>query len=132
MANEGLGINLEQCGRMASGLDGPHALVFKQKLTLTAFFNLPWALHTLGRDAEACRLMTDIGITWAAADDRAKEHTPSEPQMRPFSEEPDAYYRFCSEDLAWSIKLQYVLCTSWREVPPADVIAALPSPDVLE
>ena len=26
-------------------------------------------------------------------------------------------------------KLNTCLCTSWREVPPADIIAALPSPD---
>ena len=66
--------------------------------------------------------MTDIGITWATADDRAEEHTPPEPRMRPFSEEPEPFYGFCTEDLAWSIKLQYVLCTSWREVPPAEVL----------
>ena len=99
---------------------------------MMAFFSLPWALYTVGRGADAASLMADTGLIWATADARAEEHTPTEPMMRPFSSEPDDFHRFCTEDLAWSIKLQYVLCTTWREVPPADVIAALPSPDVLD
>ena len=38
----------------------------------------------------------------------------------------------CAEEWSRSIRLQYVLYTTWREVAPADVTAALPSPDQLE
>ena len=43
---------------------------------------------------------------------------------------------YAADDLGWTMKLQYVLCTTWREVhvhvPTDDGVAALPSPELLE
>ena len=103
---------------------------------------VPLALYTLGRDQDAADYMKGVGLTWETAESVA-EMVQSDVSAsvlavlrygvrKKGTTEGSPYMTWSEEDVVWSIKLQYVLVTTWREVPPADVVAALPSPEVLD
>jgi hypothetical protein len=108
-------------------------------------------LLSLQRTEDAARILTALGLTWATADaavDRMEAAWTagglssvlnSGQMIRPrgsparAAEPPEfALPMFSAEGWAWTVKLCFVLCTTWREVPEADVIAALPSPEQLD
>jgi tetratricopeptide (TPR) repeat protein len=91
-----------------------------------------WVLHMLGRTADALSLMTELDFTWATADARVDAYGKLEENLRGRGEPSGVVTMRKAEDLSWCIRLQYVLCSTWREVAAADVVAALPSPDTLE
>ena len=115
-------------------------------------FELVPVLLSLQRTEDAARILTTLGLTWATADAAADrmEAAWSAPGglgsilksvqlIRPrgsparAAEPPDFTLPFFSvEGWVWTVKLCFVLCTTWREVPEADVIAALPSPEQLD
>jgi tetratricopeptide (TPR) repeat protein len=102
--------------------------------TRLMYASWPWVLRMLGRSDEAAAMMSSFGLTWASADAKADAFAAfDDPWCRKRgSTEQHALAVFTAEDYSWMIRLQYVLCTTWREVPSAEVIAALPSPDLLE
>eukprot|EP01046_Picozoa_sp_COSAG06_P053273 COSAG06_NODE_9170_length_1968_cov_4.178170_1_plen_415_part_00 len=129
-ANCGLDWNLEMCQRLSAKQDGPHGVMMKYSLMLALMYNhLPLALITLGRLDDAAQLMNETRATWATADALADAQHKRGKFLRKRGSTKQAAW--CVEGASWFVKLQYVLCTTWREVDPAEVIAALPSPDVL-
>ena len=83
--------------------------------------------------------MTDLGMTWTTADAYADKIQRSGTLiayglgLRTRGSKEKIYgVNWTAEELSWVIRLQYVLCTTWREVPAAEVITALPSPDTLD
>ena len=129
-ASRGLDWNLEMCQRLSAKQDGAHGVRMKHSLMLALMLNhLPLALITLGRLDDAAQLMTETGATWATADALADAQQKRDNGLRKRGSTKAAWW--CVEGASWFVKLQYVLCTTWREVDPAEVIAALPSPDVL-
>ena len=133
-ANACFDIVLDILRRMMANLDGPNATVFKINVFDAVCNNaLPSSLVLLGRSDDAAAFMSEFGTTWSTADARVDEHEPLEGAMRKRGSTERVWVQNCSaEEYAWKIKLQYVQCTTWREVPTADVVAALPSPDLLE
>ena len=99
-------------------------------------FQIP-LLPLMGRGAEAAQLLEAFGLTWSTTDawaDRKKVFQAEDESFRPRGSAGEAgtHHGYSAEGWSWVVKLSYVLCTTWREVPPADVIAALPSPEQLE
>eukprot|EP01045_Picozoa_sp_COSAG04_P025502 COSAG04_NODE_3358_length_2895_cov_2.093348_1_plen_400_part_00 len=132
-SRRGAEICLEVCQRMVDGLGGSHATTFRIVVEGAAS-RWPWQLRMMGRTQDAAKLMTDLGFTWSTADACADEKASIDFSVRKrgSTERGTGFENQSAEDYAWSVKLNYVLCTSWREVPPADIIAALPSPELLE
>jgi hypothetical protein len=102
------------------------------------------ALHILGRDQDAADLLANYGFSWTTADSVVDELAQSDgvvslmemlqlaPRARG-STETSVRTTVTAEDLSWSIKLQHVLVTASPASPSAaDVLAALPSPEVLD
>ena len=92
---------------------------------------LPQTLHMLGRTAEAASIFTRLGLTWSTVDASVDGQAFLGLTKARGVTEP-SHCRWTAETIAWTTKLQYVLCTSCQEVVPDDILAALPSPDVLE
>ena len=132
-ANVGAELNVGVCRQLLAKEGVEKKMAEARLVACFAESYLPLALMQLGRGVEAAELMTETGLTWSGADakvdafaklnSRCRERGNGEAGKGPIFE--------CAEDLAWAIKLQYVLLTTWREVPPAEVIAALPSPEQL-
>ena len=120
------------CEWMLARLDGPDYRGLFNRLML-ALMKLPNLLCIMGRAEEAAALLTQLGATWTKSDARADELAKTDSGLRARGNTERGMLKgWSTEDLAWRLKLQYVLCTTWREVTPADVIAALPSPELLE
>eukprot|EP01043_Picozoa_sp_COSAG02_P047012 COSAG02_NODE_4462_length_5335_cov_42.590718_3_plen_660_part_00 len=101
--------------------------------TRAVHYGMPWVLCMLGRTADAEAMMNRFGLTWTTAQARADAVADfDDPFTRKRGAQVSVYNLWSAEDWHWSTKLQYVLCTTWREVASADVIATLPSPEVLE
>eukprot|EP01046_Picozoa_sp_COSAG06_P029309 COSAG06_NODE_2708_length_6408_cov_2.142970_1_plen_1860_part_00 len=133
-ANAGFDVSLDAVRRHVAVQDGVHSVHVNWRIGLACgWFCLPFALMQLGRHGEAAKVMTDAGITWQTADARADAQAVADIGLRErgSTAQGNPAPMWCAEDLSWTLKLQYVLCTTWREVPVADVIAALPSPDLL-
>eukprot|EP01043_Picozoa_sp_COSAG02_P013690 COSAG02_NODE_552_length_20429_cov_28.014068_12_plen_630_part_00 len=126
--------SLAQCQHWMSELSGPHEVIVRERLEYRVARHMGYVLWILGRQEDAAKLMTEIGITWATADVRVDALAVTSHRVRERGTKVDdgGNTMTTAEEVAWTCKLSYVLCTSWREVPPADVVAALPSPDVLD
>ena len=93
----------------------------------------------LGRSKDAKRLLELADLTWSSADacvDKFAEGVGGNSlsfvlRKRGAKLKGNEFCAWTVEDWSWSIRLQYVLCTTWRECRPDDVIAGLPSPDTL-
>ena len=137
-ANEAFDMNNSTLQSLVADLGNSAASKWQRKFHLQRLMNqahsyYPWVLYTLGRVDDAAQMLTSFGATWTGADQRADEYASIEVQIRKRgSTERTALAHWCAEEVALSLKLQYALCTTWREVSSTDVIAALPSPEVLE
>eukprot|EP01046_Picozoa_sp_COSAG06_P045960 COSAG06_NODE_6437_length_2933_cov_7.770995_2_plen_659_part_00 len=133
-ANACFDIALDILRRMMANMDGPFTTVFKPNiLSAISHCTLPSLLVLLGRSDDAAAIMNEVGTTWSTADACADEHGRLRTGARERgSTERNSQHYNSVEDIAWRIKLQYVRCTTWRDVPMADIVAALPSPDLLE
>eukprot|EP01048_Picozoa_sp_COSAG05_P011210 COSAG05_NODE_1042_length_6066_cov_2.922742_2_plen_1109_part_00 len=89
-------------------------------------------LHMMGRKAEAVGLFVKSNLTWSTADAFFDEMSLRSRFVRGRGQPTTSMTNLTAEALAWQIKLQFVLCTSCKDVAPEDVLEALPSPDVLE
>jgi tetratricopeptide (TPR) repeat protein len=117
--------------RLAAESEGPLSL---RAMWLVASHCYPWVLRLLGRTQEAKSLMEQADLTWTSADASVDSYAESrDPGVRNRGAKPGPsdVFQVTAEDFSWSIRLQYVLCSTWRECPPDDVIADLPSPDTL-
>ena len=100
------------------------------------------ALHLLGRDQDATDLMNSLQTTWATADAVIDElvQSPAAAMVTALGlgiRPRGSMARLpgipsSAEDYSWTIRLSYVLVTTRRDVSAAEVVAALPSPDVLD
>jgi tetratricopeptide (TPR) repeat protein len=132
-ANTGLDFTLEQCRTWMSALSGPHSITLQMRLIGRAARHLPLALMALGRHHDVSSLLTELDITWSTADGIADTYCSQQGgfRKRGITGIVDGMGS-CVEEVSWMFKLNYVMATTWREVPPDDVIATLPSPDQME
>jgi tetratricopeptide (TPR) repeat protein len=120
--------------RLVAESEGPLRL---RAIWLVASHCYPWVLRLLGRTQEAKSLMEQADLTWTSADASVDKYAESRDKNsfvvrnRGAKSGPSDVFDVTAEDWSWSIRLQYVLCSTWRECPPDDVIADLPSPDTL-
>jgi tetratricopeptide (TPR) repeat protein len=96
-----------------------------------AAFQIP-LFPLMGREAAGAQLLEALGLTWSSTDAWADAQQQDRFRARGSAGEVGTIHDFSAESWSWIVKLAYVLCTTWREVPPAEVIAALPSPEQLE
>jgi hypothetical protein len=95
--------------------------------------DLPWTMYCLGRGADAAEIMTATGWAWSKIDALVDSCAAEDSEIRARgSTERSKQATQSAEQWSWTIRLGYVLCTSWREVPAAEIIAELPSPETLE
>ena len=95
--------------------------------------DLPWTMYCLGRGADAAEIMTATGWVWSKIDAFVDIIAAEDSEVRGRgSTELSRQATWSAEQWSWTIRLAYVLCTSWREVPAAEIIAELPSPETLE
>ena len=95
--------------------------------------HIPWILYRLGRSEDAAQMMAEIGWIWSTIDTKVDHFQSQDSEYRKRGSTTRSPWEvYSAEAVSWTLKLTYVLCTSWREVPLAEVIAALPSPDVLD
>ena len=128
--NEAMDIWVESAIAMAADPGAEKALSHEGYLRSgIATFQLP-LLPLVGRGAQSAQILEALGITWSSADawvDQSNSYRP-----RGTAGTAGTHHAMSAEGWSWIVKLTYVLSTTWREVPPADVIAALPSPEQLE
>lgn len=92
------------------------------------------ALVDMRREDDAASLMEMCGVTWAAVDSKIDALWPDSfpGQIRQRGSGEYGSHMCSAEAMGWVAKLTYVLATTWRQIDPSVVLAALPSPERLQ
>jgi hypothetical protein len=93
---------------------------------------LPYHLYSLGRGNDGGALLIESGWTWSSIDRLVDKIAAEDSEIRPRgSSDRTRQAAMSAEAWSWFIRLSFVLCMTWRDVPRQDVIATLPSPEAL-